>query len=192
MNAGMIASRYATALLELVDETGASEMVLAQSQAILKALASVPDLRRAVEDRTGVSGDRKISLLETVVKDSEGSSMASGLRKFLALLVKNGRIGDIVLILKSFENEYYKSRGIARGRLTLPSADDSLGEEFERRLKSLIEEKTGKRLLLTTEIDESLIGGFRFEVEDRLLDASVSRQLDLIRGKLEEKNRRIV
>lgn len=192
MNTGMIASRYATALLELVDETGASEMVLAQSQAILKALASVPDLRRAVEDRTGVSGDRKISLLETVVKDSEGSSMASGLRKFLALLVKNGRIGDIVLILKRFENEYYKSRGIARGRLTLPSADDSLGEEFERRLKSLIEEKTGKRLLLTTVIDESLIGGFRIEVEDRLLDASVSRQLDLIRGKLEEKNRRIV
>ena len=68
MNTGMIASRYATALLGLVDETGSSEKVLSQVQAILKALVSVPDLRRAVEDRAGVPGSRKISLLETVVK----------------------------------------------------------------------------------------------------------------------------
>lgn len=191
MNTGMIASRYATALLGLVDETGSSEKVLSQVQAILKALVSVPDLRRAVEDRAGVPGSRKISLLETVVKSGE-SAMAPEIRKFLELLVKNGRIGDIFLILKSFENEYYKSRGIVRGKLTLPSPEDSLGEEFERKLRSLIEGKTGKRLLLTTEIDKSLIGGFRLEVEDRLLDASVSRQLDIIRKKYEEKNRRIV
>lgn len=191
MNTGMIASRYATALLGLVDETGSSEKVLSQVQAILKALVSVPDLRRVVEDRAGVPGSRKISLLETVVK-SGGSAMAPEIRKFIELLVKNGRIGDIFLILKSFENEYYKSRGIVRGKLTLPSPEDSLGEEFERKLRSLIEGKTGKRLLLTTEIDQSLIGGFRLEVEDRLLDASVSRQLDIIRKKYEEKNRRIV
>ena len=192
MNTGMIASRYAAALLGLVDETGSGEKVLAQTQAILRALISVPDLRRAIEDMTGVSGDRKIALLETVVKSDGGTPLAPELEQFAKLLVKNGRVGDIILILKSFESEYYNSRGIVRGRLILPSPEDSLGEEFERRLRSLIEEKTGKRLLLTTEIDESLIGGFRLEVEDRLLDASVSRQLDIIRRRFEEKNRRIV
>lgn len=193
MNTGMIASRYATALLGLVDETGSGEVALAQAQAILKALVEVPDLRRALEDRTGVSGDRKIALLETVVEgDGKGASLAPELRQFAKLLVRNGRIGDIVLILKSFESEYYKSRGLVRGRLILSSSEDNLGEENERRLRSLIEEKTGKKLILTTEIDESLIGGFRLEVEDRLLDASVSRQLDIIRRRFEEKNRRIV
>lgn len=193
MNTGMIASRYATALLGLVDETGSGEVALAQAQAILKALVEVPDLRRALEDRTGVSGDRKIALLETVVEgDGKGVSLAPELRQFVKLLVRNGRIGDIVLILKSFESEYYKSRGLVRGRLILSSPEDNLGEENERRLRSLIEEKTGKKLILTTEIDDSLIGGFRLEVEDRLLDASVSRQLDIIRRRFEEKNRRIV
>ncbi|MBQ6254018.1 MAG: ATP synthase F1 subunit delta [Bacteroidales bacterium] len=193
MNTGMIASRYATALLGLVDETGSGEVALAQAQAILKALVEVPDLRRALEDRTGVSGDRKIALLETVVEgDGKGVSLAPELRQFAKLLVRNGRIGDIVLILKSFESEYYKSRGLVRGRLILSSPEDTLGEENEQRLRSLIEEKTGKKLILTTEIDESLIGGFRLEVEDRLLDASVSRQLDIIRRRFEEKNRRIV
>ena len=193
MNTGMIASRYATALLGLVDETGSGEVALAQAQAILKALVEVPDLRRALEDRTGVSGDRKIALLETVVEgDGKGVSLAPELRQFVKLLVRTGRIGDIVLILKSFESEYYKSRGLVRGRLILSSPEDNLGEENERRLRSLIEEKTGKKLILTTEIDDSLIGGFRLEVEDRLLDASVSRQLDIIRRRFEEKNRRIV
>ena len=193
MNTGMIASRYATALLGLVDETGSGEVALAQAQAILKALVEVPDLRRALEDRTGVSGDRKIALLETVVEgDGKGVSLAPELRQFVKLLVRNGRIGDIVLILKSFESEYYKSRGLVRGRLILSSPEDNLGEENERRLRSLIEEKTGKKLILTTEIDDSLIGGFRLEVEDRLLDASVSRQLDIIRRRFEEKTRRIV
>lgn len=193
MNTGMIASRYATALLGLVDETGSGEMVLAQAQAILKALVSVPDLRRAMEDRTGVSGESKIALLETVIKGSgKESVLAPELRQFAKLLVKNGRIGDIVLILKSFESEYYKSRGLVRGRLILSSPEDSLGGEIERKLRSLIEEKTGKKLLLTTEIDKSLIGGFKIEVEDKLLDASVSRQLDIIRKRFEEKNRRIV
>ena len=57
---------------------------------------------------------------------------------------------------------------------------------------NLIKKRTGKTLLLTTDVDESLIGGFVLEVEDRLLDASVSRQLEIIKNQFVEKNRRIV
>ena len=96
------------------------------------------------------------------------------------------------MVLKSFENQYYESRKIVRGKLTLSAPPDSAAGKLEDRLKDLIEQKTGKTLLLTTEVDESLIGGFVLEVEDRLLDASVSHQLDIIRRQFEEKNRRIV
>ncbi len=204
MNTGIIASRYATALLKLVDETGPSagsgqssgEEVVAQARMILDALESMPDLRRAIADFS-VPSDKKMSLLEAIVSDNchpergEGS-LAPELRKFFSLLIRNGRIGDISLVLKSFENQYYESRKIVRGKLTLPAPPDSAAGKLEDRLKDLIEKKTGKTLLLTTEIDESLIGGFVLEVEDRLLDASVSHQLDIIRRQFEEKNRRIV
>ena len=56
----------------------------------------------------------------------------------------------------------------------------------------MIESRTGKKLLLKTEVDESLIGGFLLEVEDQLLDASVSHQLELIKRQFVERNRRIV
>ena len=195
MNTGIIASRYATALLKLVDETSSSagsgqssgEVVVAQARAILNALKNLPDLRRTITDPS-VPSDKKRSLLETVVSET----IAPELRKFFNLLIRNGRIGDIALALKSFEDQYYESRGIIRGKLTLSSPPDSAAKKLEDGLKNLIEKKTGKTLLLTTDVDESLIGGFVLEVEDRLLDASVSRQLEIIKNQFVEKNRRIV
>lgn len=219
MNTGIIATRYATALLKLVDETGSGDVVAAQVQVIEKALDEVPEFRRAVDD-PAVSVVRKISLFEAALKDS----MAQELRKFLELLIRNGRIGDVRLVLTTFVTEYYRSRHIKRARLVvadsallssssvsgsdssvagsasgtvvrqtrMPEGDSRRPGSLESRLRELIGKETGCELLLETKVDPSLIGGFVFEVEDMILDASVSRQLDVIRHQFIEKNRRIV
>lgn len=206
MNTGIIATRYATALLKLVDETGSGDVVAAQVQVIEKALDEVPDFRRAVVD-PAVAAVQKISLFEASLKDS----MAQELRKFLELLIRNGRIGDVRLIFTTFINEYYRSRHIRRARLVVadpalldpePTPSDPVPVEgslrqaqqpaLESRLRDLVEKQTGCKLILKTEVNPSLIGGFVFEVEDTVLDASVSRQLDFIRRQFIEKNRRIV
>lgn len=206
MNTGIIATRYATALLKLVEETGSGELVAAQVQVIEKALDEVPDFRRAVDD-PAVAAVQKISLFEASLKDS----MAQELHKFLELLIRNGRIGDVRLVLTTFVTEYYRSRHIKRARLVVadpalldpeptPSDPVPVGGSLrqaqrpalESRLRDLVEKQTGCRLILKTEVNPSLIGGFVFEVEDTVLDASVSRQLDFIRRQFIEKNRRIV
>ena len=206
MNTGIIATRYATALLKLVEETGSGELVAAQVQVIEKALDEVPDFRRAVDD-PAVASVQKISLFEASLKDS----MAQELHKFLELLIRNGRIGDVRLVLTTFVTEYYRSRHIKRARLVVadpalldpePTPSDPVPVEgplrqaqrpaLESRLRDLVEKQTGCRLILKTEVNPSLIGGFVFEVEDTVLDASVSRQLDFIRRQFIEKNRRIV
>lgn len=206
MNTGIIATRYATALLKLVEETGSGELVAAQVQVIEKALDEVPDFRRAVDD-PAVAAVQKISLFEASLKDS----MAQELHKFLELLIRNGRIGDVRLVLTTFIIEYYRSRHIKRARLVVadpalldpePTPSDPVPVEgslrqvqrpaLESRLRDLVEKQTGCRLILKTEVNPSLIGGFVFEVEDTVLDASVSRQLDFIRRQFIEKNRRIV
>lgn len=226
MNTGIIATRYATALLKLVDETGSGDVVAAQVQVIEKALDEVPDFRRAVDD-PAVAAVQKISLFEAALKDS----MAQELHKFFELLIRNGRIGDVRLVLTTFIIEYYRSRHIKRARLVvadpallssssvsgsdspvagsdssvagsvrgtvirqtrLPEGDSRRPGSLESRLRELIGKETGCELLLETKVDPSLIGGFVFEVEDMILDASVSRQLDFIRRQFIEKNRRIV
>lgn len=199
MNTGIIATRYATALLKLVEETGSGEAVAAQVQVIEKALDEVPDFRRAVDD-PAVAAVQKISLFEAALKDS----MAQELHKFLELLIRNGRICDVRLVLTTFVTEYYRSRHIKRARLVVADpalldpepVEGSLRQAqrpaLESRLRDLVEKQTGCRLILKTEVNPSLIGGFVFEVEDTVLDASVSRQLDVIRHQFIEKNRRIV
>lgn len=214
MNTGIIATRYATALLKLVEETGSGETVAAQVQAIEKALDEVPDFRRAVDD-PAVAPAKKLALFEAALsslaaepvegtsrpnqslrqtrRPVEATSLAPELRKFLELLIRNGRIGDVRLTFTTFIIEYYRSRHIKRARLVV--ADPALlnsGSTLESRLRDLIEKQTGCRLILKTEVNPSLIGGFVFEVEDTVLDASVSRQLDIIRRQFMEKNRRIV
>lgn len=214
MNTGIIATRYATALLKLVEETGSGETVAAQVQAIEKALDEVPDFRRAVVD-PAVAPAKKIALFEAALsslaaepvkgtsrpnqslrqtrRPVEATSLAPELRKFLELLIRNGRIGDVRLTFTTFIIEYYRSRHIKRARLVVADpALLNLGSTLESRLRDLIEKQTGCRLILKTEVNPSLIGGFVFEVEDTVLDASVSRQLDIIRRQFIEKNRRIV
>lgn len=228
MNTGIIATRYATALLKLVEETGSGELVAAQVQVIEKALDEVPDFRRAVSDPT-VAPARKLALFEAALSSLaaepvEAPSLVPDLRKFFELLIRNGRIGDVRLVLTTFIIEYYRSRHIKRARLVvadpallssssvsgsdspvagsargtvvrqtrLPEGDFRRPGSLESRLRELIGKETGCELLLETKVDPSLIGGFVFEVEDMILDASVSRQLDVIRHQFIEKNRRIV
>ena len=230
MNTGIIASRYATALLKLVDETGSGESVAAQVQMIEAALDGSSDFRHAVAD-PAVSAESKIGLFEAAVAssvavvrqahqpDAEASSVAEPveapdegsaqgslrqaqrpgrlapeLRKFISLLIRNGRIGDARLVFTTFITEYYRSRNIKRARLVVadPSLLSPVVPSLETRLREVIENQTGCKLLLKTEVDPALIGGFVFEVDDLLLDASVSRQIDIIRRQFIEKNRRIV
>ena len=237
MNTGIIASRYATALLKLVDETGSGESVAAQVQVIEAALAASPDFRHAVAD-PAVSPESKLGLFEAAV-----APLAPELRKFIQLLIRNGRIGDARLVFTTFITEYYRARHIKRARLVVadgsllssaavvrqahqpaassvaepveapeePSDSEPLrlagtlrqaqrpveqhqaeAPSLESRLREVIESKTGCKLVLKTEVDPTLIGGFIFEVDDLLLDASVSRQIDIIRRQFIEKNRRIV
>ena len=189
MNTGIIASRYATALLKLVEETGGGETVIRQVEALSKTLDVMPELRRAVDDSKTVSSDQKLALFETVLDEE----LAPELRKFIGLVIENGRVADIRLIFKSFISDYYNSKGIIRGKLILPSANSPQTlKGLVDKLEMLVHDRTGKKLLLTTEVNESLIGGFVFEVEDQLLDASVSHQLEMIRRQFIERNRRIV
>ena len=193
MNTGIIASRYATALLKLVDETGSGEVVVSQAKAVIAALTDFPDLRRLLSDPS-VPDSKKISLLEVAATGDQPAAPAASpeLKRFFELLIRNGRIGDISLALKSFEDQYCQTRGIVRGHLVLPSEPDEAARVLEDKIRSLIESKTGKTLQLTTEVDKTLIGGFVLEVEDKLLDASVSHQLERIRSQFVERNRRIV
>ena len=158
MNIGIISSRYAMALLRLVDETGNGEAVYAQALQVLKDPDSMP---RRLEPE---------------------------LAKLVTLLVRNKRLEYVKFILHRFTELYNASRG--RKLVTLRTAVPV--PEMQQRILELLKDRMGGEIVLDAEVDPSLIGGFTLTVDDKLLDASVSHQLEEIRRELLDKNKRIV
>ena len=158
MNTGIISSRYATALLRYTQETGGGERVCAQVKRLLEHPQEDP------------------------------GPLEPELERLVALLVKNGRLGDVRFIFRSFIAMYYRSRGIEVARLTtvVPSG------ELERKLHAILEKQLGCEVLIESFVDPDLIGGFTLEVGDYLLDASVRRQIETIRRQFVISNNRIV
>lgn len=186
MDTGVVSSRYATALLRYVGETGGGETVCAQVMKLEDALGKVPGLKKTLDDPAGVSVEEKISLFESALG---GEAMAPELDKFIRLVIDKGRVDHIRLIFHSFVDMYNKEKGIRLARLTVAVEPD---ESLLTRLKALVKKKTGLDAVIQVTVDPNLIGGFVFDIDDYLMDASVSRQLELIRRQFIEKNRRIV
>lgn len=158
MNSGIISSRYATALLKRVTETGRGQQVCDQVEQLLEN----PEV-----------------LIQSLEPD---------LKSFVEVIAKNGRQEYLKLALNTFVRKYYESAGIKMALLTTAAPAPGL----EEKLSALIHEKMGCSVKMKTKVDPNLIGGFTFVVDDLLLDASVSRQIDLIRRELIEKTNRIV
>ncbi len=59
-------------------------------------------------------------------------------------------------------------------------------------LKALVKGKTGDDVIIDVDVDPSLVGGFVLDLDGYLLDASVKRQLEVIREQFIERNRRII
>ena len=61
-------------------------------------------------------------------------------------------------------------------------------EALEERLEEFVRKNTGCSVQMTTEVKPDLAGGFVFEVDDWLIDASVKTQLETIRRGFMEMN----
>ena len=110
------------------------------------------------------------------------------LERLTRLLVKNGRLEDVRFIFRSFIAMYYRSRGIRVAHLTtaVPSP------ELEQKLRTILEKQFGGDVLIESDVNPDLLGGFTLEVDDYLLDASVRRQIETIRRQFVISNNRIV
>lgn len=120
--------------------------------------------------------------------DSLTSDLEPEIQDFVRLLVRHGRMEHAKLILNSFMRMYNESRNRKLAHLTTAVPMPGL----EDRLKVYLEEKTGSEIIFESSVDPSIIGGFVLTVDDSMLDASVSRQIEELRRQFVEKNNRMV
>lgn len=186
MNRSIIITRYARSLVKLVLETGNGAIVSSEAETLVQSIRQMSDLKRMI-----TAADDVVSPFEKkkLLQGALGNRMSPELSRFLTLLNKNGRMELVEEILRDFVNMYYRGNGIRRAHLTSVSEPS---ERLLQRLKNLVRQKTGDDVIIEVEVDPSLIGGFVFDLDEFLLDASVKHQLDQIREQFVERNRRII
>ena len=186
MNRSITVTRYARALVKYVAQTGHGEAVCQEADALASALRDVPGMQRMMDagDDLVRASDKK-KLLQNVL----GNGLSPEMDRFLDLILRNGRSDLLQDILRDFADQYRRGTGVRKAHLVTVEAPS---EDLLQRLRALVKEKTGANVMIEVEQDPALVGGFVFDIDDYILDASIKRQLDLIRDQFVERNRRIV
>ena len=174
---GSVARRYAKALFEIGVAEGNYER-LGQELA---------DLARAYTE----SADLRVVLENPVIKPSEKQGILNALlpriapspsvQRFARLLLERGRIGILRAASRVYSDLADERAGQVRATVTAAAA---LSPPDLDRVRKALEARTGRKVLIQTAVDPSLIGGVVARVGDLVLDGSVRTQLDEMRLRL--------
>ena len=173
MDEGLISRRYAKALLKFAQDRGTTDQIYEEVKKFEENFVSHPELQKALLNPV-LSAKDKESLLAAAVGVAPGED-------YLRLVIHNRREAYIRSIYLMYQELYRELKQIAQVRIITAM---ELNEEAIGKIKSLILQKAGQEVEFIHEVDPSIIGGFIVRVDSMQLDASVNKELKLLRLKL--------
>lgn len=176
MNEGLIARRYASALLKFAQERGKADVVYEKMKLFQENYISHPDLHRALLSPVMSAKDKEM-LLSTAVGIEPGDLYIRGIR----LVIKNHREMYVRAICLMYQKLYRKAYHIGRVHITTAK---ELDPGIIGKIQKLVSSKTEVQLEFVHKVDPSIIGGFVLRINSMQLDASVSRELKDLKLKL--------
>jgi len=164
--------RYATALYSAASKQGSLDKVekeLANLQAELAKDASL------VEYLTDPSQGRtqKKAAVEKLMKQKKFSDLTVNL---FSALAENGRVNKTLGVLGAFEKIMAAHRGeVTASVVTAKPLTSGELSELKAALNGFL--KKGESLMLTTEVDPSIIGGMKIQIADKYVDMSMASKI---------------
>lgn len=171
MNNPRLATRYAKSLLGLAIEQNQLEEVYADMKFIKSLANGNPDFVALLRSPV-IAPDKKEKIIHAVM-NGRVSAMTAG---FINLLVKKARERNMPEIVNAFITQYNELKGIYQVKVTTAAP---ISQEMENEIVAKVKSNAGyQNIELQTLVDESLIGGYKFEMGDILIDASILRDLN--------------
>lgn len=170
MKQTILAKRYAKALFAVSREEGRSKEYSLSLNQLGLMCAQVPVVMDGLtnplypqEIRAGVM----TTLLGMVESDQF-------LKNFCNLLVQKKRAGILPEIASEYQAIVDADENVTRG--TVISATE-LSNELLDKVQTALEKITGKKVILTAQVDASILGGIVAKVGDLIMDGSIRTQL---------------
>ena len=168
-----IARPYAEALFK------AQASDLAATAAWLDELAAVADNDQLQQfaDNPRVTDAQVFELISGVVR----SALPEAGKNFLRLVIENRRLAALPVVAQQFRALLNAQSGTADAVVhsAFPIEAAALAE-----LSSTLEKRFARKLQVSVQLDETLIGGIRVVVGDEVLDTSVKARLEQMKAAL--------
>lgn len=164
-----LASRYAKSLLDLAVEQNNLEATLKDVQ-LLEATSKNRDFANVLRSPI-IKADKKNEILKAVL----GNRMSPLTNAFVNLLVSKGREANLPEIATAFISQYKEMKNIQTVKLTTATpASEALKGVIRNKVAASM---PNAQIELKEEVDPGIIGGFVLQMGDKLVDASVRRDL---------------
>jgi F-type H+-transporting ATPase subunit delta len=166
-----LAIRYAKSLIDLAQEQNKLELVYADMKLLDDICKSNREFANVLKSPI-IKEDKKNKVIELVTAGRIDSLTAS----FIKLLGSKGRESNLVEIIAAFIQQYNEVKGIHKVKLTTAvEISEEIKNDFINRIKASEGIKT---IELETVVDEDIVGGFILEMEGKLADGSIRRDLN--------------
>lgn len=178
MSNSRVANRYAEALMIAAEEA--------------KILNDVSNNLTAIKELINSSNEFKLFLKSPVIKKDKKKEVFKSLfsnkiapitLQFLLLITEKQREDLLLDIIDCF----FKLQDEKLGYISLQvKSAVGLTEQQINKFKNQFEEYSKKKVRIEAEVEKELIGGFVARIGDTMYDASVKRQLQLLKQRLAE------
>ena len=174
MNNPRLAARYAKSIIDLAIERKELDIVHDDMKFILSICKTNPDfvaLLRSPIISTGTKG----KIIESITKERVGE-ITTG---FVRLLVSKSRETNLPEIAAAFVDQYNEVNHIQRVKITTAvGMSEALKDEILAKVEAASPEYNFQ---LETIVDDEIIGGFMLETGGKLIDASILRDLKVVK-----------
>lgn len=170
------AKRYAQAVYQLAREKTEVEKWRSELRTIAETLSD-PQLLAILEDPK-IHLSEKEKLVSKCLPDISRLTL-----NFIYILVAKQMLGILKQIVSEYERMADSYEGLEHAKvITAVPLDGQDREKLSGRLATL----TGKKIILETEVDPAIIGGFVARIGDQLIDGSSRAKLEALKRKLSQ------
>ncbi len=174
-----VAARYASALFDVAQESGAVDAVTGDLDRFEQLIDASPDLARLIRNPVFTAEEQERAV--AAVLDRVGIGGLTG--NFIRLVASKRRLFALPDMIRAFRRLVSDSKGIVQAQVVLaePPPDRVMAD-----IAAALREVAKAEIDLDIRIDPSLIGGLVVKMGSRMVDASLRTKLNSIRLAMKE------
>ena len=175
-----IARVYASALYEVAEARKYTDKVLKEAAALRQTFVQNPDLEPYLASPLYDEKDKE----DVLKKTAKALNMSAETLSCLEVITQNHRIADLKAILEMYASVYYQKNNIAE---VFVETVKKLSPAQDKKLGAVLQKLFGKQVVVSYELNPSLIGGLRVKNGSEMFDDSLANKLNhlenLMKGK---------